>query len=88
MMHWLGLPRDIVGGPSLEVFNTRLEWGFEQPDPREGVPAHGRGLELGYLYVLFQPKPIYDSMNIYFTFCMTRNLNGCSDLTDGKHKFE
>ena len=37
-------------------------WGFEQPGLVEGVPAHGRGLELDDLYGPFQPKPFYDSM--------------------------
>jgi len=38
------LPRD-VDVPSLEVFKVRLDWGFEQPDLVEGVPAYGTGVK-------------------------------------------
>ena len=41
---WHRLPREAVAGPSLEGF--KVGRGFEQPGLVEGVPAHGRGLEL------------------------------------------
>ena len=37
-----------------------MEQSFEQPGLVEGVPAHGRGLELDGLQGLFQPKPFYE----------------------------
>jgi len=37
-------------------------WAFEQPGLEGGIPAYSRGLELGDLQGLFQPKPFYDSM--------------------------
>ena len=32
-------------------------WGFEQPGLVEGIPAHGKGLDLDDLQGPFQPKP-------------------------------
>jgi len=37
--------------------------GFEQPGLVEGVPAHGRGVELDDHEGPFQPQPFYDSTN-------------------------
>jgi len=37
-------------------------WGCEQPGLEGDVPAYSRGLELGDLKGLFQPKLFYDSM--------------------------
>ena len=37
-------------------------WGCEQPGLQGGVPAFGKGLELGDLKGPFQPKPFYGSM--------------------------
>lgn len=33
-----------VDAASLKVFKVRLDWGSEQPDLVEGVPAHARGV--------------------------------------------
>ena len=44
--HWNRLPREVVVTPSLAVFQGQAGWGFEQPGLVEGVPAHGRDLEL------------------------------------------
>lgn len=41
------LPRETVSASS--VGDTQGGMGFEQPDLVEGVPAHGKGLELGDL---------------------------------------
>jgi len=41
------LPKGVVDAPSLEGVQGQVEWGFEQPGLLEGVPAHGRGVELG-----------------------------------------
>ena len=46
------LPGSIQGQPG---------WVSEQPGLEGGVPAYSRGLELGDLKGLFQPKPLYDS---------------------------
>lgn len=35
---------------------------FDQPDLVEGVPAHGKGVELGDLCGPFQPLAFYDSI--------------------------
>lgn len=40
--HWHSLPRDVVDTPSLKEF--MVGWGFEQPDPVEGVPADGKSV--------------------------------------------
>ena len=36
-------------------------WDLEQPGLEGGVPAYSKGLELGDLKDLFQPKPFCDS---------------------------
>ena len=45
--HWNRLPREVVAAPSL--VQGQVGRGFGQPGLVEGVPAHGRGLELGDL---------------------------------------
>jgi len=40
-------------------------WGCEQPGLEGDVPAYSRGLELGDLKGLFQPKLFYDSMILW-----------------------
>jgi len=43
--HWHRLPREAAAALSLAVLKARVD-GFEQPGLVEGVPAHGRGVEL------------------------------------------
>jgi len=42
--HWNRLLREVVAAPTLEVFKTKVGWGFEQSGLVEGVPVHGRGV--------------------------------------------
>jgi len=54
--HWNRLPRDCEC-PLPGSFQGQDGWGSEQPGLVGGVPAYGRGLELGDLQGPFQPKP-------------------------------
>lgn len=45
-MHWRRLPREVVDGPSLQVFQGQVGWGTEQLGLVESVPTNGRGVEI------------------------------------------
>ena len=50
LRRWHRLPREAVAAPSLAVFKARLDTGaWSNLLLVEGVPAHGRGLELDEL---------------------------------------
>jgi len=43
--HWPRLPRErSCGCPLPGSVQGQVGWGFQQPGPVEGVPAHGRGV--------------------------------------------
>lgn len=44
--HWNKFPRVVVDVLFLEIFKTKLEQGFEQPDLVEIVPDYGQGTGL------------------------------------------
>jgi len=46
MRHWNRLLREAVDAPSLEVSKARLNGALSTLGPVEGVPPHGRGVEL------------------------------------------
>jgi len=64
--HWHRLPREAVGAPSLAVFKARLDgalstlvWG------KVSLPMTG-GWNWNDLEGPFQPKPVCESMILYF----------------------
>lgn len=44
--HWYRVPQRSCGCPILGSVQRQVGWGSEQPGLLEGIPAHGRGVEM------------------------------------------
>lgn len=62
--HWTGLPREIVGAPSLEVFKVRLNAALRNLIYCNISLTKAEWLDQTIFKISFKSKPFHDSMNL------------------------
>jgi len=69
VMHWNGLPKEVVDAPSLEAFKARLDVALGNLVWWLATLHIAGGLKLDDHCGPFQPRPFYDSVKCGFDFC-------------------